>query len=50
MWKIATFDIFQVRFCTFCSSANLAQVAVENAVGQYLRKNYNFFIPKQEHF
>ena len=36
MWKIATFGIFQVLFCTFRSSKNMAQATRENAVGQYL--------------
>ena len=48
MWKIATFDIFQVLFCTFCSNTNLAQIAGENAVRQYLWKD-SVFLPKQEH-
>ena len=36
MWKIATFDIFQVLFCTFHSSKNMAQTTRENAQGQNL--------------
>ena len=49
MWKIATFDIFQVLLCTFCSSTNLAQIAGENAVGQNLWKD-SVFSQKQQHF
>ena len=49
MWKIATFDIFQVLFCTFHSSKNMAQTTRENAQGQNLWKD-SVFLPKQEHF
>ena len=36
MRKIATFDIFRVLFCTFCSVTNLTLTAGENAEGQIL--------------
>ena len=36
MWKKAIFGIFQVFFCTFWLSTNLAQIVGENAVGKYL--------------
>ena len=48
MWKIATFNIFQVLFCPFGSSKNLALIACENAVGQHLWKD-SMFLLKQEH-
>ena len=43
MWKIATFGIFHVLFCTFRSGTNMAQITHEKEVRQYLWKNSMFF-------